>query len=170
MFLQKYVLNQSFFVLFCSLVICGCGNQQQVSFKSGGMTQTFTEGKTAVPKEFETLVYPQATTTGSVSAEGDHEEQSKFLMLSSTSSTSTISKWYQEELAKQNWKVDKIQDIPKLISISGHKDDVEVNVMIAEDGAKSTISLSVGKQGDGVNDDKEPAENYAPDKVTPPTD
>lgn len=170
MFEQKS-LNQRFLViLFCLYATGACSNQGEVSFKSGGTTQTFAEGKTAVPKEFEPLVYPQSVTTGSVSADADNQEQAKFLMLTSTNSPETIGKWYQDQLAKQNWKVDKVQDMSKLISITGHKDDTEVNVMIAEDGGKTTISLQAGKQGDNVNDDKEPAENYVPDKATPPTD
>lgn len=170
MIVQKSLNKQILLVLFSVGAICGCSNQDHVSFKSGGTTQTFVEGKTAVPKEFETLVYPQSTPTGSVSADADNQEQAKFLMLSSTNSAETISKWYEHELASQNWKVDKVQDMAKLISITGHKENTEVNVMIAEDGGKTTISLQAGKQGDNVNDDKEPAENYTPDKVTPPTD
>lgn len=92
------------------------------------------------------------------------------MMLSSSSSMDAISKWYQEQLKSQNWKVDRVQDIPKLISISGHKENLEVNVMIASDGPKTTISLSCGKQAEGNGDDKEPAEDYTPDKTNPPTD
>jgi hypothetical protein len=170
MVVQKSLTRQFLLCLLPVFAICGCSNNGEVTFKSGGTTQTFAEGKTSVPKEFEALVYPQSTTTGSVSADGDNQEQSKFLMLSSTSTPEVVSNWYQTELAKQNWKVDKVQGMPKLISITGHKDDTDVNVMIAEDGGKTTISLQAGKQGDTVNDDKEPAENYAPDKVNPPTD
>jgi hypothetical protein len=159
-----------FFVALASLISTfGCAQQQEISFKSGGMTHTIAPGNSAVPKEFEKLVYPESVATGSVSAEGDNEEQSKFLMLSSTNSMPTVSKWYQDELKAQNWQVDKVQDMPKLVSISGHKDAMEVNVMIAEDGAKTTISLSAGKQVD-TSEDKEPSENYTPDKVNPPTD
>jgi len=150
--------------------LASCGNQHEVSFKSGGVTQTFSEGKGAVLKEFETLVYPGAITTGSVSAEGESEEQSKFLMLSSTDSVQAISQWYQEALKKQNWKMDRVQDMLKLISLSGHKDNLEINVMIADDGGKTTISLSAGKQADGMNEEKQPIQNYTPNQANPPTD
>lgn len=147
----------------------GCGQQQEVSFKSGGMTHTMAQGNSAIPKEFEKLVYPDAVITGSVSAEGSNEEQSKFLMMSSSNSLDTVRKWYQEQLKNQDWQVDEVQDKAKVVSISGHKDNLEVNVMIAEDSPKTTISLSAGKQVD-TSEDKEPAENYTPDKVNPPTD
>jgi len=164
-FAKSFIIG---FVLLVSLQ--GCLQQQQVSFRSGGMTHTIAQGKSAVPKEFEALVYPDAVATGSVSAEGDNDEQSKFLMLSSSNAVSTVSKWYQDELKVQNWQEVKVQDMPKLVSISGHKEDLEINVMIAEDGPKTTISLSAGKQVDTSSEAKEPIENYTPDKANPPTD
>ena len=123
------------------------------------------QGNAAVPKEFENLIYTGAITNGSVSAEGDNEEQSKFMMLSSSDSVPMVSKWYQDQLKAQSWQVDRIQDMPKLVSINVHKDALELNVMIAEDGPKTTISLSLGKQVD-TTEDKEPTENFTPDKAT----
>lgn len=170
MFKQSPPAMKVFLGLVVLIQLSGCNNSEQVSFKSGGMTHTMAQGPNAIPKDFAELVYPEATTAGSVSAEGNNEEQSQFLMLSSASPVSSVSKWYQDQLKQQNWKVDKVQDMPKLVSISGHKDKVEVNVMIAEDGQKTTISLSTGSQVDGANEDKVPAENYTPDKLNPPTD
>jgi hypothetical protein len=171
------------FALFVTLLasLTSCGNQQEVSFKSGGMTQTFAQGKAAIPKEFDKLVYPEAATTGSVSADGDNEEQSKFLMLTSKDSAETVSKWYQDQLKSAEWKVDKVENpSPNQVSIYGHKADLDMNVMISEEGQKESgakdegqktvISLSIGKLPDGAMDTKEPTENYTPDKVTPPTD
>jgi len=155
------------------LVVSACSSPDKVAYKSGGMTHTWAEGKAAVPKEFEKLVYPDASTTGSVSADGENEEQSKFLMLTSTKSPEEVSQWYQDQLKNSEWKVDKVEvltETPKLISISGHKADLEMNVMIAEENAKTTISMSAGKSLDENNENKEPSENYTPDKVTPPTD
>lgn len=159
-------------VVSLSLIFClvGCSQQQEVSYKSGGMTQTMAHGKNAVPQEFAELVFPDATTTGSVSAEGENAEQSKFLMLSCSDSVANVAKWYQEQLKNQKWQIDKVQDMPKLVSISGHKDDLELNVMVAEDNNKTTISLSAGKQVDGSSEDKEAVQNYTPDKLNPPTD
>jgi hypothetical protein len=168
------ILSYRIIPVACALfAVSACSNTEKVSYKSGGMTHTWAEGKAAVPKEFEKLVYPDASTTGSVSADGDNDEQSKFLMLTSTKSTEDVSQWYQDQLKNSEWKVDKVEVItetPKLISISGHKADLEMNVMIAEEGAKTTISMSAGKSLDENNENKEPSENYTPDKVTPPTD
>jgi hypothetical protein len=174
MFLRSPFVNNSFLTPAIAaaavIFLTGCGGQE-VSFKSGGMTHTFAEGKASVPKEFENLIYPDADTKGSVSSEGDNEEQSKFLMLSCTNSIDAVSRWYQNALREQKWTVDKVQDMPKLVSINGHKDDLEVNVMIAEDDAhKTTISLSAGKQVDAATEEKEQVDNYTPDKVNPPTD
>jgi hypothetical protein len=168
------ILSYRIITVACALfALSACSSTEKVSYKSGGMTHTWAEGKAAVPKEFEKLVYPEASTTGSVSADGDNDEQSKFLMLTSTKSTEEVSQWYQDQLKNSEWKVDKVEVItetPKLISISGHKADLEMNVMIAEEGAKTTISMSAGKSLDENNENKEPSENYTPDKVTPPGD
>src|SRR5436309_741232 len=51
------------------LLLTGCTSQKEVSYKSGGMTQTFSEGKEAVPKELSDLIFEGATPTGSVVAE-----------------------------------------------------------------------------------------------------
>lgn len=79
-------------------MISGCSNDGAVSFNSGGMTQSFAEGKDSVPKDFILPVYPGATATGSVSADGNDQEQSKFLMLSSTDSLDKVSEYYQSSL------------------------------------------------------------------------
>ncbi len=135
------------------------------------MTHTFADSKAAIPKDFENLVYPAASTTGSVSADSDSDqEQSKFLMLTSNDSTSAISKWYQEQLKSSAWKLDKVENADKMYSISGQKADQEINVNIVQDGAKANIMLSIGKQLKGSGEDKESTENFTPDKVTPPTD
>jgi hypothetical protein len=116
------------------------------------------------------LVYPEAVTSGSVSAEGDNAEQSKFLMLSSSSSVPVVSKWYQSQLKSLAWQIDKIQEGADLVSISGHKADFEINVMISNDSGKTTISVCAGKQIDNGMEDKVPDEHYIPDKANPPTD
>ncbi|HEY9785029.1 MAG TPA: hypothetical protein V6D17_06465 [Candidatus Obscuribacterales bacterium] len=151
-----------------SLSACG-GNDKQVSYKSGGMTHTIQEGEGAVPQEFSKLIYPNAQATGSVSAEGNDQEQSKFAMLSCTTPVDDVSKWYQDQLRENGWEITNVQPLPKMVSISAKKGEVEMNVMIADDGGKTTISLSLGKTIEATPDESE-ADNYTPDKVTPPTD
>jgi len=168
---RKSAAKFAIFALAPLLALTGCGSQQEVSFKSGGMTHTFAEGKAAIPKDFDKLVYPEASTTGSVSAEGDNDqEQSKFLMLSSYDQAEQISKWYQDALKSSSWSLDKVETASKIVSISGHKANLEINVMIAQEGAKTSISLSLGKQLDSSAEEKDSTENYSPDRVTPPTD
>ncbi len=151
-------------------VLSACGNPQQVVFKSSGTTETFSQGQSAIPKDFENLVYPDATTAGSVSAEGDsNNEQSKFLMLSSKSPVDKVSKWYQDQLKKENWKMNSPQEQPKLISLTGHKDGTELNIMITEDNGATSISLSIAQQSEGAYNE-ENHENELPNKTTPPTD
>lgn len=157
----------------CGLIgiLTSCGNPQQVVFKSSGTTETFTQGQSATPKDFQNLIYPDATTAGSVSADGDNnDEQSKFLMLSSKSSVDTVSKWYQEQLKKEQWKMSKPQEQPKLISLTAHKDGAELNIMITEDSGATSISLSIAQQSDTVYNEENSHENDQPNKNTPPTD
>src|SRR6516164_7472592 len=139
-------LNQNHIYLGITLLVflAGCAQQHEVSFKSGGMTHTIAQGSAAIPKEFENLIYTDAVPNGSISSEGSNDEQSKFMALSSSDSLTNVSKWYQEQLKVQNWPVDGVQDMPKLVSINAHKDALELNIMIAEDGPKTTISMNMG--------------------------
>ncbi len=153
--------------------LTSCGNPKEVSFKSGGMTQTFAEGKDAIPKDFALPIYPGATTSGSVSAGGEDQEQSQFLMLSSNDPMDKISQFYQDQLKDKGWEIDKVDTGPKLVSIDAHKDKLQANAELAEDSDsdKTTVSLQVSRISDNPKDDSETAaENFKPDKVTPPTD
>jgi hypothetical protein len=156
----------AFLVVFAS----GCGNDKEVTYKSSGMTQTLSEGKQSVPKDFQLPLYPGATATGSVSAEGDREEQAKFVILSTSDSIEKVSDFYQEELKKSGWSVDNIQNLGKLVSISVNQKGIDGNVNISDDSGKTTISLELNKATETKKEDEEPAENFSPDKVTPPTD
>jgi hypothetical protein len=153
--------------------LSSCGNQKEVSFKSGGMTHTFAEGQDAIPKDFALPIYPGATTSGSVSAGGEDQEHSQFLMLASNDSMDKISEFYQAQLKEKGWEIDKVDTSPKLVSIDAHKDKLQANAELVEDSDsdKTTISLQVSQQSDNPKDDSEAAaENFKPDKVTPPTD
>lgn len=153
--------------------LSSCGNQKEVSFKSNGMTHTFAEGQDAIPKDFALPIYPGATTSGSVSAGGEDQEHSQFLMLSSNDPMDKISEFYQSQLKDKGWEIDKVDTSTKLVSIDAHKDKLQANAELAEDSDsdKTTISLQVSQQSDNPKDDSEAAaENFKPDKVTPPTD
>jgi hypothetical protein len=170
---QIQVVTTVLSALAIALTISGCAdNKGAVSFNSGGMTHTFAEGKDSVPKDFILPVYPGATATGSVSADGTDQEQSKFLMLSTTDALDKVSEYYQGALKDKGWTVDKVDaDQPKIVSITAHSKEMEGNIFLAEDNGKTTISLSAGKSGDTSKEDAESqSENYSPDKVNPPTD
>lgn len=162
-----------FVTVISAVSLSSCGNQKEVSFKSGGMTHTFAEGQDAVPKDFPLPIYPGATTSGSVSAGGDDQEHSQFLMLSSNDSMDKISEFYQGQLKDKGWEIDKVDTSPKLVSIDAHKDKLQANAELVEDSDsdKTTISLQVSQQSDNPKEESEAAaENFKPDKVTPPTD
>ena len=152
--------------------LVGCGNDKEAVYKSGGMTHTMAEGKDAVPKDFPLPLYPNAAPTGSVSAQGAGDEQTKYLILSTPDSIDKVSEYYQGELKSAGWDVGNVQVAPKLVSISATKKDKDLdsNVMIADDGGKTTISLQSTKSVEIKKEDEEPSENFTPNKVTPPTD
>jgi hypothetical protein len=154
------------------LFLSACGNDKEATYKSGGMTHTMAEGKDAVPKDFPLPLYTGAAPTGSVSAEGAGDEQSRFLILSTTDPLEKVSEFYQAELKNTGWSVDNVQVLPKLVSISATKKDkdLDANVSLADDGGKTTISLQSTKSVEIKKEDDEPTENYVPNKVTPPTD
>ena len=151
-------------------LLCACSNQKEVSFKSGGVTQTFSQNTSAISDDLKDYIYPDATTSGSVSAEGENDEQSKFLMLSSKNSIETVSKWYRDKFKSANWKIVNLQEQPKLVSLTGCKNNTELSVMITEDNNNTSISLSLAKQMEGNYNDDSNSENFIPNKDTPPTD
>lgn len=161
----------SLILLICflsSLLFTACSSHQEVSYQSGGMTHTFAEGKGAVPDNFPLPVYPGATPTGSVSAQGDADENSKFLMLSSADPVSKISDFYQAELKKGGWTVTNNQVLPSLVNIAASKQDLEASVMLSGDGQKTTISISLSKEPKGTP--APTSQTFTPDKLNPPTD
>ena len=154
------------------LILCGltaCSNGKDVTYKSGGMTHTIAQGEGSIPEEFKALIYPDAQATGSVSADGNDQEQSKFVMLQAKAAADDVSKWYQEKLQNNGWTVGNVQTSADVISISAQKKEIEMNVMIDEDQGKTTINLSLAKTVDQVPDESE-TENFVPNKVAPPTD
>lgn len=148
------------------LTACG-GSDKAVSFDSGGVKQTFTQGEAV--HDFPLPIYPKAKTTGSVESKGDGDENSKFLMLTSDDGTEPISRFYQDSLKKDGWTVSQNSVLPSLVKIDAKKNDLEASVMIsAGEGEKTSISLSLNKESKDAT--KMPVGNFIPDKMNPPTD
>ncbi len=159
-------------LLSATILLAGCGaGNKEISFTSGGMTHTFAEGQGSIPKDFPLPIYPKATTTGSVSAQGgDDAERSRFLMLSSTDPADRVSAFYVDQLKSRGWKVDTRQRTGNLVNLSAAREDMDANVMVSSEGGKTTISLAVSKgSAEGAAPVEDPSK-YEPSKVTPPTD
>jgi hypothetical protein len=153
------------------LSLTACGNEKSVTYNSGGMTHTFSEGEKGIPKDLSVLIYPGAEIAGSTSAEDKDGEHAAFVSLSTPDNLERVSDWYESSLQKNGWKIDN-QDTsqPSIVSISGHQKDVEINVLVAQDANKTTISVSEGKSGEGDAVDEEEIEKFQPNSVTPPTE
>ena len=161
--------RQSLVPLAAMVLLGACGNDRDVQYKSGGMTHTIAQGNDVkIPEEFKKLIYPNSETTGAVLADGQ-QEQSKFLMLSCKSPIDDVSRWYQDQLRTEGWKVDKVETEPKMVQMSGEKEELEINVMISEEDGKTTVSISAGKSAEGAPEEVD-ADNFQPNKITPPTD
>jgi len=161
---HTFVLSVLFAILLAS---CG-SDEKNVSFKSGGMTHTFAEGKDAIPSDFPMPIYPNSEPAGSVQAQDD-DEHSRFLMMSSTDSVDKISQFYQDELKKAGWTVTPNQMIASLVNLTAQRKGLEGSVMISGgDGQPTTINLQVSKEIEGVP--KTSTEVYVPDNLNPPTD
>ena len=158
-------------LLLGALSISGCGNDKSVTFESAGMTHTFTEGQDSLPKDLQPLIYPGAQIAGSTSAQDKDGEHAAFMSLSTSDSLEQVSSWYEATLPKSGWTVDTSDTSqPAIVSISGHMKDVELNVLMAQDANKTTISISEGKAGEGEDVNEEEIENFTPNAVTPPTE
>jgi hypothetical protein len=93
-------------------------------------------------------------------------------MLSCKNSADVVSKWYQDKLKANNWKMVTVagNSPPKIISLVGHKDNTEFNIMIAEDTDKTSISLSLANQVEDNSNVDENNQNFVPDKANPATE
>lgn len=147
----------------------GCGNDKSVTFKSSGMTQTFSEGAEDLPDNLKGFVYPKSSVAGSTSSHDPEGEEAMFLTLSSTDPMDRVSEWYQSNLKSQGWSIDSLDNQGRMINIYGQKDDREINVLIAEDEKKTTISVSQGKAVDDTVDEQD-LEKFTPNDLTPPMD
>lgn len=148
-------------------LLAACSSEKQVSFKSGGMTHTFTSGNDATNKGFLLPIYPEAKPTGGV-ANTDSEESSSFLMLTSTDSVEKIGTFYRDQLKKDGWSVSEVQFHPSLVNLGAKKEKLEASVLISAESDKTSITLSVGHEPDGKPEMS--TEVFAPDKLNPPTD
>lgn len=167
-------INREYFALLVVSVITvtistGCANEKKVTFKSAGMTHTFSEGGEDLPSELKMFVYPESIVAGATNAHDDDGEQARFLSMSTTDSVEKVTGWYQTVMNKDGWTIDSTDKLTRMINMSGHKDDLEVNVVMAEDGKKTTISVSQGRAVDEPLDERE-IDNFSPNELTPPTD
>lgn len=158
-------------VLACLVLLSACGNKQEVSYKSGGMTQTVAEGQGSIPANFPLPIYPQASPTGSVSAQGQKgDEDSMFLILSTTDDINKVSDYYQKAFKADAWKLENSQTSPELVSLSVTKGNHDGSVTLSTDDSKksTTISLAVSR----IDESMQPAdaESFSVNKLTPPTD
>jgi hypothetical protein len=151
--------------------LTACGNEKSVTYSSGGMTNTFNEGEKGIPKDLQSLVYPGAEIAGSTSAQDKDGEHSAFVSLSTPDSLERVSAWYDDSLKKNGWSIDSHDATqPSFVSISGHQKDVEINVIVAQDANKTTISVSEGKSGEGDPVDDDEIERFEPNANVPPTE
>lgn len=150
-------------------VLTSCGNDKSVTFKSSGMTTTFSEGGEGIPQDLKALVYPGSQVAGSTAAHDQEGENSAFLSLSSQDGLEQVAEWYRSELQKNGWTIDNEETMPRMLSISGKQKEVEINVLMVEDGDKTTISVSEGKSVDDSVEEEE-IEKFTPNDLTPPTE
>lgn len=152
-----------------ALLLSACSSgDDKVSYESGGMTHTFVGGKNLEKQPFLLPIYPNATASGEVRADGSDEENS-FMILSTSDPIGQVSEYYMTELKKQGWEVSRQQVMPKLFNLNASKDKLEGSIMLSTDEHNKTIiNLSVAVEPQGVP--KVSGEQFNPDKINPPTD
>ncbi|MBP7860489.1 hypothetical protein KA183_02315 [bacterium] len=170
-FFKSLVLNMvPLAVLGSFLILSSCGNDKKVTYDSSGMTTTFSEDKNGVPGELKPFVYPESKMAGMSSASDKEGEEAKYLSMTSTDSMQKVTEWYTTALKSNGYTVDDDDEQPRSVNISGHKDKLEINITMAEEGEKTTISVSQGKSVDDPADEHE-MENFTPNEDQPtPTD
>lgn len=150
--------------------LSGCGsNEKEVTFKSGGITQTFTDGTSTKTQDFPLPIYPNAKPTGEVQASNDGDENSKFLMLASNDKVEDITNFYDSKLKSDGWTVNTKLKEPQLVNLSATKNDLDASVMVSADAdGKATISIAISKQSNDAP--KATGKVFTPDNLNPPTD
>ena len=149
------------------LLITSCSSAEQVSYQSGGMTQTFVAGRDAGGTSFLLPIYPGAKPTGEVQGKSD-EDQNSYLILISSDPVNKIAEFYKKELKDKGWTIGQQQMLPELVNIQAKKDKLDGSIMISADGKNTSISLSVSVEPEGTPEVSK--EDFNPDKINPPTD
>ncbi len=170
-FFPSSVLSVVPVALLASLFIfSGCSNDKKVTYDSAGMTTTFSEDKNGIPQDLKPFVYPEAKLAGMSSASDKEGEEAKYLSMTSPDSMDKVTEWYTNALKSNGYTIDDDDEQPRSVNISGHKDKLEINITMAEEGDKTTISVSQGKSVDDPADEHE-MENFTPNEDQPtPTD
>lgn len=152
-----------------SFSLAGCApSQESVEFKSGEMTHVMTSGKSADRVNFPLPLYPAAEPTGTIAAQANDDDSSRFMMLKSAEQVDPIFEFYDKKLTEAGWKVTKTNTLPTMKQLDASKDGLEANVMISRIDDSTNISLSVSKAPVGTPEVTD--KNYVPDKFNPPTD
>lgn len=161
-------MNKTLICILAVLTLASCAPHDQVSFNSGGIKQTITEGNKALDGNFPLPIYPGAKPAGAVSGETEGVDRSEFIMVLTNDDVDKVSLYYRNELKKQNWQMDRIDTIGQSVNFACHKDRTEGSVMVSGDGKQTTITLQAGRLMGQITPPKD--ENFVPDKVIPPTD
>lgn len=161
--------NKTLICIFFLAALAGCAPRDQVSFNSGGVRQTITEGHKALNSGFPLPVYPGAKPSGAVSGESQSDTDStEFLMILTNDDVDKVSLYYRSELKKQGWQMDRIDTIGQTVNFACHKDRTEGSVLVSGDGKQTTITLQIGQLMGKISPPTD--ENFVPDKFIPPTD
>lgn len=161
-------MNKTLICIFALSILGGCAPRDQVSFNSGGMKQTISEGNKALDGNFPLPVYPGAKPSGSVSGETEGADSSEFLMVLTNDDADKVSLYYRSELKKQGWLMDRIDTIGQTVNFTCHKGTTEGSVMVSGDGKQTTVTLQAGRLMGHISPPKD--ENFVPDKFIPATD
>jgi hypothetical protein len=166
-------LLQALVLIVCIGALTACGGKE-VSFSSGGMTETQRSGKDSVPSDLTTMVYPGATASGSQSAKADNKEvtdESQYLQLSSPDSIEKVAAWYEQTLKNAGWNIEKKETMGNMVTISGTMKDSEVSVTLTDESGTTSILITKSTSvGSGAVPDEGDNENYKPNKDVTPTD
>lgn len=136
--------------LFCAasgVIFVACAQQNhEVSVKTGSLTATYSEGQGAIPHDFPLPIYPQATVSGSMSAQDKSDKQdTRMLMLTVSDSVEKVSQYYQEKMKTDGWHIESTSTMGELANILATKEAMQANVIIAPDSpsGKTQITIAV---------------------------
>ncbi len=125
-----------------TMTITGAGDKMKIKTEEGEATISLGSGALPEGLSKDIPIYsPSEVAASQVLDEGSNV----ILSLSTKDDAAKVKKFYQDELGKNGWKINRTMNMGPASIISSSKGDSELNVTLHSDGSQTVISLAFQK-------------------------